>query len=66
MCPFTAVVFQSDLRRLGDVRQLEGRSVQIQGRIEQYDGRRAGIILKKPEQLGEAASLPPPLTRDAA
>jgi len=58
-------VFQSDLRRLGDVRQLEGRSVQIQGRIEEYDGR-AEIILKKPEQLGEAASLPPPLTRDAA
>ena len=65
VCPFTVVVFESDLRKVGDVRQLKGRQVQIRGTIEEYDGR-AEIILKNPQQLGETASLLPPLSRDAA
>jgi hypothetical protein len=65
ICPFTVVVFGGDLRKIGDVRQLQGRVVQIQGRIEDYDGR-AEIILKKPEQLGESASLLLPFSQDAA
>ena len=65
VCPFTVVVFASDLRRIGDVMQLKGRSVQIRGKIEEYDGR-AEIILSKPKQLGEAASLLPALPDDAA
>ena len=65
VCPFTVVVFASDLRKLGDVRQLKGRSIQINGKVEEYDGR-AEIILKNAQQLGEAASLLPPLSKDAA
>ncbi len=65
VCPFTVVVFAGDLRKVGDVRQLKGRAVQIQGRIEEYDGR-AEIILKNPQQLGETASLLPPLSKNAA
>jgi hypothetical protein len=65
VCSFTAIVFEGDLSKLGDVRQLKGRSVELQGRIEEYDGR-AEIVLKKPQQLGEAASLLTPFTRDAA
>jgi len=65
VCPFTVVAFAGDLRKLGDVRQLKGRSIQIQGRIEEYDGR-AEIVLKNRQQLGEAGSLLPPLEKDAA
>jgi DNA/RNA endonuclease YhcR with UshA esterase domain len=65
VCPFTVVVFSGDLRKIGDVRQLQGRSIQITGTIEEYDGR-AEIILKNPRQLGEAASLLTPFSRDSA
>jgi len=64
-CPFTVVVFQGDLRRVGDVRQLTGRAIEIKGTVEEYDGR-AEIILRHPQQLGEGASLLPPLSKDAA
>ena len=65
VCPFTVVIFAGDLKKVGDVRQLKGRSVQIRGRIEEYDGR-AEIILKNTQQLGEAASLLPALPKEAA
>jgi DNA/RNA endonuclease YhcR with UshA esterase domain len=55
-CPFTVVVFASDLRKLGDLRQLQGRVLKIQGRIEEYDNR-AEIILRHPQQLGEDGKL---------
>lgn len=65
VCPFTVIVFANDLGKVGDVTQLQGRSIQIRGKIEEYDGR-AEIILRKPEQLGEAASFLPPLPSEAA
>jgi len=56
-CPFTVVVFPRDLKRVGDVRQLEGRQIEIKGTIEDYDGR-AQIILRRTQQLrGDAAFL---------
>ncbi|HET7205917.1 MAG TPA: hypothetical protein VFI95_04980 [Terriglobales bacterium] len=58
-CPFQAVVFRGDLRHVGDVRQLEGRVIEIQGDIKEYDGR-PEIILRDVRQLrGEAAKIPP-------
>ncbi len=65
VCPFTVIVFAEDLRKVGDIRQLKGHSIQIMGRIEEYDGR-AEIILKHPQQLGEAASLLPPRSKEQA
>src|SRR5271163_1616358 len=32
-CPFTVVVFPADLKRVGDIRQLEGRQIEIKGTI---------------------------------
>jgi len=64
-CPFTVVVFQGDLRKVGDVRQLTGRAIEIKGTVEEYDGR-AEIILRHPQQLGEGASMLSPLSKDAA
>jgi hypothetical protein len=53
------VVFRGDLKHVGDVRLLEGRVVEIQGDIKEYDGR-PEIILRDARQLrGEAARIPP-------
>jgi hypothetical protein len=59
VCPFTVVVFPSDLMRIGDLRQLQGRQIEIEGVVKEYDGR-AEIILKRLSQLrGDAARIPP-------
>jgi hypothetical protein len=55
-CPFTVIVLPDDLRKVGDIRQLEGRQIEIKGTIEDHDGR-AGITLRHTQQLGEAAFL---------
>lgn len=58
LCPFTVVVFARDLKDVGDVRQLQGKQVEIHGEIKQYDGR-AEIVLREARQLGgEAAQIP--------
>ena len=55
-CPFTVVVFPADLKKIGDIRQLEGRQVEIKGTVQDYDGR-AEIVLRRSQQLGEGAFL---------
>lgn len=62
-CPFTVVVFPGDMRQLGDVRQLQGRVVQIRGKIEEYDDR-AEIVLRHPQQLGEDGRLLTAIPKD--
>ncbi len=66
-CPFTVVVFARNLRDVGDVRMLQGKTIEVFGKIRLYDGR-AEIILRNAHQLdGEAAKLPPaPKTYDAS
>jgi hypothetical protein len=59
VCPFTVVVFPSDLKHVGDVRQLQGKMVEIHGPVREYDGR-AEIVLERAGQLaGEAGRIPP-------
>ena len=63
-CPFTVVVFPADLKKMGDIRQLEGRQVEIKGTVQDYDGR-AEIVLRRSQQLGEGAFLlVPPVPTD--
>jgi len=58
-CPFTAVVFARNIRDVGDVRVLNGKSIEVHGPIQQYHGQ-TEIILKEIRQLrGEAAKIPP-------
>ncbi len=58
-CSFSVVVFASDLKRIGDVAQLAGKTVEIRGEVKEYDGR-AEIVLDNARQLGgEATRLPP-------
>jgi hypothetical protein len=51
VCPFTVVVFPHDLKRIGDVYQLENRVIEIHGPVKEYDGR-AEIVLQQARQLG--------------
>ncbi len=56
--PFTVVVFPRDLRDVGDVRALEGKEVEVNGKILSYRGQ-FEIILRDISQLrGEAADIP--------
>ena len=58
-CPFTVVVFASNLKDVGDVRQLEGKEIEIYGKITRWRGH-AEMVLKDSRQLkGESAKLPP-------
>jgi hypothetical protein len=65
-CPFVVIVFQSNLKNVGDVRVLEGQDIEITGKIREWRDR-AEIILKHSGQLeGMAEKLPPiPKTYDA-
>jgi len=57
-CPFSVVVFPSDLKDVGDVRWLEGKEIEIHGKIKLYQGQ-AEMVLKDVSQLsGEGAKLP--------
>ena len=62
-CPFTVVVFPRDLKNIGDVRQLQGKVVEIHGPVKEYDGR-AEIVLEEARQLGGATARIPPLPKN--
>jgi hypothetical protein len=64
-CAFSVVVFQSNLKDVGDVRQLKGKDIEIFGKITTWRGR-TEMVLRDVRQLkGEAAKIPPvPKTYD--
>jgi hypothetical protein len=58
LCSFTVVIFPRDLKSIGDVRQLEGQTIEIHGPVKGYDGR-AQIVLEEARQLtSDAARIP--------
>lgn len=61
-CPFTVVVFANDLKDVGDVRRLAGRSIEIRGEIQLYEGH-AEIILRRISQIAGGAAMIPPLPK---
>jgi hypothetical protein len=63
LCPFTVVIFAGDLKSVGDVRQLQGRMIEIHGQVKEYDGR-AEIILEEYRQLGGSSARIPPLPKN--
>jgi len=63
VCPFTVVVFPRDLKSVGDIRQLQGRVIEIHGPVKEYDGR-AEVILQEFRQLGGSGSHIPPLPKN--
>jgi hypothetical protein len=55
LCSFSVVIFSHDLKNIGDVRQLAGKTVEITGEVKEYDDR-AEIVLESKRQLaGEIA-----------
>jgi hypothetical protein len=63
VCPFTVVVFAHDLKRIGDVNQLQNRVIEIHGPVKEYDGR-AEIVLEQSRQLGGDGLRIPPLPKN--
>ncbi len=62
-CPFTVVVFSNDLKDVGDVRRLAGRTIEIHGALKAYDGR-PEIILSRISQIEGGATMIPPLPKN--
>ena len=62
-CPFSVVVFSHNLKDVGDIRGLEGRTIEINGAVKMYDGH-AEIILNRVSQLHGGATLIPPLPKN--
>ena len=62
-CPFSVVVFGHDLKDVGDVRRLAGRTIEIHGPIKLYDGR-PEIILNRITQITAGAAMIPPLPKN--
>ena len=63
VCPFTVVVFSHDLKRIGDVSQLQNKVIEIHGPLKEYDGR-AEIVLQQLRQLGGEGLQIPPLPKN--
>jgi hypothetical protein len=63
VCPFTVVVFPHDLKRIGDVSQLQNKVIEVHGPIKEYDGH-AEIILEQLRQLGGEGLRIPPLPKN--
>ena len=63
VCPFSVVVFASDLKDVGDVHRLKGQVIEIHGPVKLYEGR-AEIILNRVSQLTGGSTLIPPLPKN--
>lgn len=57
-CPFTVVVFPSNLRDVGDVRLLEGKTIEVHGRIKLYRGRPEIVLRDRRQLAGDAGRIP--------
>jgi hypothetical protein len=62
-CPFMVVVFSHDLKDVGDIRRLAGRTIEIVGNVKLYDGR-PEIILSRISQIRGGAAMIPPLPKN--
>lgn len=62
-CPFSVVIFSHDLKDVGDVRRLAGRTIEVSGAVKLYDGR-PEIILRRIGQITGGAAMIPPLPKD--
>ena len=61
--PSPSSSFASDLKDVGDVRRLTGRTIEIHGAVKLYDGR-AEIILNRISQIAGGAAMIPPLPKE--
>ncbi len=57
-CPFSVVVFPRDLRDVGDVSTLEGKEVEVYGKVRSYKGQTEIILRDRSQLRGDSAGLP--------
>jgi hypothetical protein len=57
-CAFSGVVFAKDLRDVGDIRTLPGKTVEVHGQIQEYEGRSEIIVHNARQLRGAGVSLP--------
>ena len=58
-CSFSVVIFSDDLKNIGDLTPLEGKTIEIRGEVKDYNGH-AEIVLQKATQLkGDALRMNP-------
>jgi hypothetical protein len=62
LCTFSVVIFPHDLQKIGDVRQLAGKVIEISGEIKDYDDR-AEIVLESSKQLNNGLMRLSPLPK---
>jgi DNA/RNA endonuclease YhcR with UshA esterase domain len=56
-CPFTAVAFARNADKVGDLRVLKGKAVEIRGRVKDYKGQ-PEIVINSREQIKTDAFIP--------
>jgi hypothetical protein len=52
-CPFTSIIFASDRSNFGDLTALQGRKIELHGKIQMYHDQ-PEIVLKEASQIREA------------
>jgi hypothetical protein len=62
LCAFSVVIFQHDLQKIGDVRQLTGKVIEIRGEIKDYEDR-AEMVLESSRQLNNGLMRLSPLPK---
>ena len=62
-CPFTVVVFAEDQHHVGSLEPLVGRTVEIRGKVRDYDGQ-AEIVLQDVGQFGGGFKKLPPVPKE--
>jgi DNA/RNA endonuclease YhcR with UshA esterase domain len=55
-CPFTAVVFERDLEKVGNVQMFEGRVLEVTGKIREYKGATEIVVRRRDQFSGDALS----------
>ena len=58
-CRFAAVIFPEDLRHIGDIRQLQGKFVEVHGDVKDYEGGTQIVVSDAWQLKGEGSSIPP-------
>jgi len=62
-CPFSVVVFAEDQHHVGALETLVGSTIEIRGKVRDYDGH-AEIVLKDSGQLGRELKRLPPVPKE--
>jgi len=47
---FSAIIYKDDVPKFADVKKMEGKSIAVKGKVQEYNGK-YNIILKDPNQL---------------